>query len=266
MMLVFTNRTHKKNSINTIVQVHATGHYNITHTYHEQKPPRRFIQLFWILSGKCRFHHSSGSYLLNPGEVCCYFQQDSHDIEVKKEGCEYYWLTFDGPFMDLLATTFSLSHRPHQAGKCPVALFTQLSNELKDFSPGGELRAGATCYKILSLASIHCNFSDNSVIESFRNIVEDNFHDYHFGIAEAAEILKIHRTTLTRLLTSSIKITPTEYLLNFRIQEALSRLQSSSDSIKIIADECGFRDQSYFCKIIQRRFGHPPSGFRYRKK
>lgn len=261
-MFIFTNRPYKQNSVNTIVQVRSCGHYQVDCGYHEQKPPRPFIQLFWVVAGKCRFHHSSESWWLHPGEVCCYFQQDPHDIEVGEEGTEYYWLTFDGPFMDLLATTFSLSHRPHQAGKCPVALFTRLGNELRDFSTGGELRAGATCYKILSLASIHCNLSDNSVVESFRNIVENNFHNHNFGIAEAAKILKIHRTTLTRLLTSTIGITPTEYLLNFRVQEALSHLQSSNDSIKTIADECGFRDQSYFCKIIQRRFGHPPSEFR----
>lgn len=264
-MFVATYRPYNQSSVNTIVQVRSSGHYRIDYEYHEKKPPRPFIQLFWVVTGRCRFNHSSGSCTLRPGEVFCYFQKDLHNIQIGKEGAEYYWLTFDGPFMDLLVTTFSFSHRPHQAGKCPVALFTRLENELKDFSTSGELRAGATCYKILSLASIHCNLGDNTVTESFRDIVENNFHNHCFGIAEAAEMLGMHRTSLTRILTATIRITPTEYLLNFRVQEALSRLQNSNDSIKIIADECGFRDQSYFCKIIQRRFGHPPSEFRSRR-
>lgn len=262
-MFVVVHRPYRRNSIKTIVQVRSAGHYRIDYERREKRPPRPFVELFWMLDGRCRFHHSSGSWVLHPGEVCCYFQNEVHDIEVKPgDVAEYYWVTFDGPFLDLLIETFGLSSRPHQAGECPVTLFARLENELRDFSAGGELRAGATCYNILSLASIHGTSGGKSLAERFRTVVENNFHNHDFSIAEAAEILKIHRSTLTRLLTAAQGISPAEYLLNYRIQEALSRLQGSNDPIKIIADECGFRDQSYFCKIIQRRFGHPPSQFR----
>ena len=72
----------------------------------------------------------------------------------------------------------------------------------------------------------------------------------------------IHRSSLTRLIKRSYGMSPMEYLLSFRVQEALRLLNDTEYSIKEIASCTGFRDPNYFTKVITRRLGKPPSALR----
>ena len=50
-----------------------------------------------------------------------------------------------------------------------------------------------------------------------------------------------------------------------RIQHALSLLQETILPISDIAQECGFTDESYFCRVVRHSTGENPSRFRQGK-
>lgn len=55
---------------------------------------------------------------------------------------------------------------------------------------------------------------------------------------------------------------PHEFILDLRMRLAVRLLQTTNDSVKEIAERCGFNDPSYFCKIFRKFHGFTPANFR----
>ena len=82
------------------------------------------------------------------------------------------------------------------------------------------------------------------------------------NINAIADMLKIHRTTLSKAIRKEIRMCPSEYLMKFRVQKALSMLRESTLPISEIGRAVGFPDTSYFSKVIRRTINMSPAMFR----
>lgn len=69
-------------------------------------------------------------------------------------------------------------------------------------------------------------------------------------------------TTFNRQFRELLKMTPTEYLLSWRIETARKQLVKTQRSLSEIAAECGFADQSHFTKRFRRITGMTPLNYR----
>ena len=226
-MLRSIYRPYRSGSIPALIHARSMGHYIVPTGWRDNPIRKKFLELFWSVSGTGEFRCREKSVFLNAGEVCFYFPGDCHHIRAQSPW-EYYWLTIDGPDPELLIRLFHLERPPRHAGKCPAELFNRLSGELRDTSARGEFRAGATVYEILSLAMGGAEPEEEGRLRRFRELMEDSF----------------------------------EYLLSLRVQEALRLLNDTEYSIKEIAECTGFHDPNYFTKVITRRLGKPPSCLR----
>ena len=260
-MLHSIYRPYRSGLIQALIHARSMGHYIVPSGWTDNPIEKPFLELFWCVSGIGEFRCMEESVFLNPGEVCFYFPGDCHHIRAYTPW-EYYWLTIDGPDPDLLIRMFHLTRPPRYAGSCPAELFNRLSGELRDTSARGEFRAGAIAYEILSLAMGGAEPEENGKLRRFRALLEDSFHDPDLQIETIAGKMGIHRSSLTRLVKRYCGMSPMEYLLSFRVQEALRLLNDTEYSIKEIAACTGFRDPNYFTKVISRRLGKPPSALR----
>lgn len=255
-------RPSRKGSISAPLHARSAGHYMVASGWTEEPRKKNFLELFWCIAGTGEFRCGNETWILNPGEVCFLFPGDCHDFRSNAPVWEYYWLTIDGPDPWLLIRQFRLKRSPRHAGNCPVEVFARLSAELRNPAVRGEFRAGAAAYEILSLAMGGAEPEENGRFRRFRTLLEDSFHDPELQIETIADSLGIHRSTLTRLVKRCCGMTPMEYLLSLRLQEALRLLNDTEYSIKEIAECTGFRDPNYFTKVISRRLGKPPSSLR----
>ena len=70
------------------------------------------------------------------------------------------------------------------------------------------------------------------------------------------------RAHFSRIFKHIYGIPPAQFLTELRLSSAIRMLQMEFCSIKEISDRCGFRDESYFCKVF-RKFHHiSPEKFR----
>lgn len=82
-------------------------------------------------------------------------------------------------------------------------------------------------------------------------------------IASAASISKTAcMNCFRRVLGSS----PIEYVVNYRMEQALHLLDTTERPVWEIADLCGFGDASYFGKIFRRKTGRSPAQYRSQKE
>jgi len=79
---------------------------------------------------------------------------------------------------------------------------------------------------------------------------------------ELAKSLGISEDYLSRVFNRELGLTPWDYLNRYRILQAKTLLQNTSNSIRMIAHQVGFRDQSYFSRVFHKFTGQSPQCFR----
>ena len=94
------------------------------------------------------------------------------------------------------------------------------------------------------LQFIHLHYSDDISLENIANVAN------------------ISKSECCRNFHKFFNLTPFDYLLQYRIQQACILLLHTDDSINQIASKTGFHDQSYFSKIFKRLMGMTPSRYR----
>lgn len=247
--------------IQACLWVRSAGHYCMEETFlRDVVKVKDFLQLFWSVRGEGEFLIAGQSHLLRPGEICCYFPGDCHDVRCRQSPWEYYWLTLDGPDLPFLQQCFQLQREPRPAGPCPVELFNSLCQSVREYSLNDEYAASARAYEILTLAAAGIQ-PQSAPVREFRRIVGRRFADPALSVQEICREMGIHRSTLTRILRRESGLSPVEFLIRYRLQEAMTLLAQRRCSIKQVAALTGFSSQGYFSKTFRRRFGFLPSTF-----
>lgn len=87
------------------------------------------------------------------------------------------------------------------------------------------------------------------------------FSDYSKTITvdELSELCNISKYHFCRVFKQHMGMTVTQYIINYRISLADSMLKDENQSIKNIAETCGFGDVSYFYQCYKRIKGTSPS-------
>ena len=240
------------------LQVRSCGHYITEAGFRDTYMRKDFLQLFWGVRGRGCFVHGKEVFHVGARDVFFFLPGDWHDITVQNAPFEYYWITFDGENLDHLIRQFDIRRKVYEADVCPVGEFGIVEENLLNFSAQGEYLAGAAAYRILSLAFAG-RMQEKELFSKFREQIQLYFSDPALTVELIAGRLNVHRTTLARVVTAACGISPSEYLLSFRLQEAQNRLRGTDSSIKMIALETGFRDPNYFAKVFRRKFSVSPN-------
>jgi len=79
---------------------------------------------------------------------------------------------------------------------------------------------------------------------------------------EIAEAVGVSENYLTRVFNQELGLSPWEYLNRYRIYQAQALLRRTSDSIRSVARQVGFKDQAYFSRVFRKLTGISPKAFR----
>ncbi len=93
--------------------------------------------------------------------------------------------------------------------------------------------------------------------------IDDNYTQ-PISMKEMAELADLSSTQFNYKFRSILRMSPTEYILSRRIQDAQSKLIQSSRSIADIGMSVGFFDQSHFTKRFSKITGMTPLAYRNR--
>lgn len=74
--------------------------------------------------------------------------------------------------------------------------------------------------------------------------------------------MNIDRTYLYRLFKREYNVSPQKYLIKFRLQVAVNKLENTQKSIMEIAEECGFNNVSLFCHQFKKVYKDTPLNYR----
>jgi len=79
---------------------------------------------------------------------------------------------------------------------------------------------------------------------------------------EIAEAIGVSEDYLSRVFNRELGLSPWDYLNRYRIYQAKELLRRTSDSIRSIARQVGFKDQAYFSRVFRNLTSDSPHAFR----
>ena len=118
-----------------------------------------------------------------------------------------------------------------------------------------------------SLPSVHpkkiSTFSKEDIdfIEKLNKALEANIKNSQFHIGDIAEEMFLSQSTFYRRIKTLFKISPNEYIRQFRLQKAAEMLSKGEYTVNNVCFEVGFSSIAYFSSCFKKRFGQSPTQY-----
>ncbi len=93
------------------------------------------------------------------------------------------------------------------------------------------------------------------------SFIQENYAE-KLTLEQIADAASISTRECLRCFRESIRQSPMDYLIEYRVQVAKKLLETTSFSITDIALRCGFNSNSYFTKVFRRSCGKTPNAYR----
>jgi AraC-like DNA-binding protein len=105
------------------------------------------------------------------------------------------------------------------------------------------------------------NSGVRSSIKNALDFIDSNWNK-PFSIDELASYAKFSKNHFIKVFTSTIGITPNNYITDYRIQKSKEFLAMTNLSIVKIAMKCGYDNSPYFSYLFKKKTGNTPTEFR----
>lgn len=86
-----------------------------------------------------------------------------------------------------------------------------------------------------------------------------------YNADKAVSELGTNRTYFYRMIKTQFKCTFSELLNRERVKEVKHLLETTDESLVVIAEKCGFSDASYMIKVFKHEVGQTPKEWREKK-
>jgi len=252
-----------------------------------------FDELVIVLSGTAMHTTNEQTYAVKAGDVFVIKRGRIHNYQqpkgfavanvmydAKKLDMDH-WDTRELPGYHVLFSLEPAFRNRHQfRSRLPVegARFTRISERIEELAavaagkePGYRVEArGLFMLLVIMLAKCYSHTPEtNSVTTDLLRLgdaiayIESNYPE-KLSNDQLARLAHMTVRTFQRTFLQSMRMTPSEYIVQVRVRNAAHLLKESDFSLTRIALECGFADSSYFGRIFRRAMGVTPS--EYRKK
>lgn len=91
--------------------------------------------------------------------------------------------------------------------------------------------------------------------------IHQNYRD-QISLDTLAEFSHLHRSYVSRLFKEATRMTVTEYLTLYRIEQAKKLLSTTDTPIANVSEEVGYIDPAYFSRIFKKETGLTPKLYR----
>ena len=90
-------------------------------------------------------------------------------------------------------------------------------------------------------------------------------HDHYkteLSLSDIAASASISKSSALQIFKKTIRISPVEYLIQYRLTQSAHLLRTTEEPVSLIAQESGFSNSSYYCRKFKEFFHMRPNEYR----
>ncbi|MBQ6471432.1 MAG: AraC family transcriptional regulator [Victivallales bacterium] len=251
------------NTLNLYVR--SYGEFVLYPPDREEIVRNNFGEIFWPIDGKACFRFQNREFIVSPGTAWYYPPASVHDFTPRTR-FHYSWFTLAGPDCDALPRLLHIRPGVNPAGGCPAALLRTLQGEICTHTTKHQFNALSIVFKALTLLAMGKTGEShvNDVASEMRSYMELNYGDVSLNVEALADKFNMHRGSASRAFRRAFGISPLNYLMSCRMQQASRLLVDTHCPVADVAHVCGFNSAHYFSCAFRRSYGFSPGEFRTR--
>ncbi len=269
-----SDKVHAKSMVS--LSVYNVGRQKCTPLYQWGPGVRDHYLIHYVISGHGTYTVGAVTYSLAPGDLFLVFPNTIVKYQADpKDPWEYQWVGFAGSDAAAIieSTDFTLEHPVLSNLACRFEFLEQMQKIHSAFGNTfcDAVRMTGELYLALGLLlqnSSHSLLPDNADLRNVRQSIAymESHYSYNISIDDVAAYAGISRSTLYRQFMKYLRISPKEYLDDFRIRRACLLLQDTDLSVSSIAASIGIQNSLYFSRTFRKHLGVAPVEFRKRMK
>lgn len=227
---------------------------------------RDFYLLHFILSGAGYFtvgdekdvHVQKGDVFLIVPHKTTVYRADPNDPY------EYFWLGFNGPSAQEIVESMGFTNGNYVVHTNDESLYEKLADICKTPAPDIKkfLSIYSGFYEVLSrLTAENVRFDKREFGKDYALLaaeyIERNYMN-ELSVQALSEYLNLSRSQVYRVFKKTYKVSPEEYIADFRLGKATNMIKKTNKTIQEIAYQCGYKSVSHFITRYKKKHGITP--------
>lgn len=151
-----------------------------------------------------------------------------------------------------------------------ITLTERLEKEIKGILPGNLYFSLSVFMEITATLARLSDYEASGRKTRFQIGEAIGFINRHYAekivIDDLAQTARMSVRNFFRQFKLCVGRSPVDYLLELRLDKARAILVNSDASVNEVAQECGFYDSNYFCRVFRRAMGVSPRQYRLRHR
>ena len=259
-------------------------HFFVTRHWHN------YVEIIYILKGTYQFEINLENHHLSQGDICILNSEELHQITGLEPDTSHAVVLFDPRILDFsykdeweqayispfLERTLLFQNilRPEDPGyPDAVSVVKQLITESLEKNSGWYIHSKLLLLKLFShMSEQHMLLptkevlspADTRKIERYKSVI--SYIEAHYSLPvslqQMADTIPCNSQYLCRFFKEISGVTPTQYLIHYRVEQACAQLLATSKPVTDIALDCGFENISYFIRKFKEIKGCTPKEYR----
>ena len=234
-------------------------------------------QLLFIASGKTHFYIGGKDQVVTAGHMVLFQPKEEQHYEYFGEDKpEVYWVHFTGSAVKEILRSYDIPLDEHIFFSGTPAAYTQLfKNMIEEFQT---CRVGYKEMLEMHLRQLFMMIQRTrlekppivtTAVQLEMDYARQYFHDHYNEPINIEEYALSRHTSISLFMRNFKKVfgvSPKQYILNIRMNNAQNLLESTDYTVAEIAAIVGYDNSLYFSRIYHKQKGQAPSDYRKRMK
>lgn len=219
---------------------------------------RDFWLLHYVISGTGTFTREGVTHTVKSGEIFVIppFVQTYYEAD-KENPWHYQWIGFesDQPLPEALVKNHIIKFK--NAGK----IFEDMER-CRNMSTGQTAFLSSKIWELMAviLEAERDETADNDFVQKAIQCMHSEYM-YDISVAGLAKRFNVDRCYFSSLFSENVGISPSQYLINLRLEKAADLLAGHKESVSVVALSVGYSDIYNFSKAFKKKYGVSPKKY-----
>lgn len=247
------------------------GHQRIADGPYKWGPGvRNYYDIHQLAAGRGFYQMGGKKYALKAGDAFMMFPGMAAEIDNDPSNpWEYFWIGFNGADAPhLLKLCGFTPENPIIPSPNSAALRAVIDRMFQyyDASPASSLALTSSIYQYFSVLMQRDHSSPSlgasgNLCQKATSFIKAQYTN-NIQLEDVCFSVNLSRSQLYRIFMQDLGMSPTQYLLQLRMNHALELIKESGLTIAEIAYSVGYDDPLYFSRVFRKYFGDAPTALR----